>query len=464
MPALRERGESMQANHGELGGTQEGAGRPFLDVAEQFGDTLDALRDLHASVNPATFELEPAQRTPGIMERVSGLPKDKAELLATWLEETRRRPPDVAPEPRGMFGPRLDPKDEQALTQIFGGPLDPGDLRRLRKHARRGSLPGRRWFLNGSLLTMAIGALEVLVAGARAEHYTLYPKELHGYQFRLDEIQQFASVEDAADRAIARAVDSFGRQPFEKRLRWFGDVGVPYEDCWIDEGALREVFQRRHVVVHNAGRVTRSYLEHVAFEGQEPPQVGDTLDVSSEYLAGAFDQIDAFGSLLAFRAWRHWNPNDAAAVYQIYDRTYELVLSARWAVVRKLAAAGREAAGFSEETRWVFRVNEWLAYKRLGEFELVRNDVEQWDTSALDDRFRMFRAALLDDLDGAFRFGTVAVRQREIGDALDEFPLLDEMRDDPRFEELRRQVPEDAPSGYVIEPLADEERTEIRAK
>jgi hypothetical protein len=117
-------------------------------------------------------------------------------------------------------------------------------------------------------------------------------------------------------------------------------------------------------------------------------------------------------------------------------RTYEMMLFERWVPVQKICSYGCvvESSGSLKE---VFRANEWLAHKRLGNFTSVEADVQAWDVSALQDRFRFARFALLDDMQGSFRVAERLLAGGEITPKLlAAWPLLKEFREDERFEPL----------------------------
>jgi hypothetical protein len=123
------------------------------------------------------------------------------------------------------------------------------------------------------------------------------------------------------------------------------------------------------------------------------------------------------------------------------------MLDGSWEAVRKLCEIGKHMS-CDADLRTIFRANEWLAIKRLGQFEDVRADVENWDTSALELRFKFVQAALLDELDTAFAMAEQLLERGEITtNALFEWPVLSELREDERFEALAPSASTTNPSG-----------------
>jgi hypothetical protein len=241
---------------------------------------------------------------------------------------------------------------------------------------------------------------------------------------------------DAEEESIAREVEEFLRQEgFKQWTEWYDRVtGLVCRGYALDFSELQEAFQRRHLIVHNAGLVSRQYLSYLA-DNAEGLKVGQRLPVDDDYLVRAFDQLDAFGTLLLVGAFSKWEPGREETAYLwLVEHCYGSMLAGRWPVVRKLASYGKLLEYPEAASKFVFQVNEWLAFKRLGEFTTVREDVEAWDTSALGLSFRVAKSALLDELDQCFQLAIEAVRAGEIGEtSLIEWPLLEEMREDPRF-------------------------------
>lgn len=73
----------------------------------------------------------------------------------------------------------------------------------------------------------------------------------------------------------------------------------------------------------------------------------------------------------------------------------------------------------------------------------VRQEVEQWNVDALTMRYKIAKAALLDDFDKLGALIPKGVRTRDISSAdLKQFPLFRALREEPLFLDLLRDAEE----------------------
>lgn len=441
----------------------------FVAVAHQFWDTVDSLREVHRAIGPYVAELDTKRLSPEELVAVQGMVPAKQARLA----EVIRRMTEAEADDESRDGEKetqaagseseeaneLTEDDRRFLEEEFGeGPSRMALDRVLFKMRRLGLSPDRKWLLNGSLLTMGVGTFEVMVGALRARRHDLHPDTLEREtaEFSLDDLEGFGSISEAEEDLIRRRVDDFLRNgSLTDWLDWFDRVtGLNSRGYAIDIEVVEEAFQRRHVIVHNAGRVSRAYLARSKEGDSADIKLGKPLPVPDEYLTRVFAELDALGTLMIVGAWSKWEPDDETrAMFWLFDHTYESVLAGHWRVTRKLASYGKRLKGIPEGPQLVYQVNEWLANKRLSEFDEVRAEVEQWNTGVLDPRFKLAKCALLDQLDEAFTIAEQAVAAGVLGEeALVEWPLLDEMRQDARFDALLAAVRPEAGSGHVIGP------------
>lgn len=189
-------------------------------------------------------------------------------------------------------------------------------------------------------------------------------------------------------------------------------------------------------MVHNSGRVSRLYLQRLDGRGKLPA-LGNVLPVTQRYLEAALDELDTLGTLLATAVrCKLWSIEREGAIAVLYQRSFDLMVQGRWMAVRKMCNWARDKDS-TASLQEVFQANEWLAHKRLDNFAEVKQSVENWDVTALHDRFRFAQHVLLDDFDRAF---PVATRLLKSGDLsakdLASWPMLDEFRKDPRYEAM----------------------------
>jgi hypothetical protein len=412
---------------------------------KRFTTTIDTLRELHAAASPRAAELDARALTPEALAAVTALTRQRRDQLAAFLGrfgEPHRIEIGPPPSPEERDG--VNEELSRELNDIFRD--NPAAQREWGKLMRDSALaPRKRAVLNGAVLTMAVSAFEVLLGGLATDYYLIHPGALGGErEFSLADLEAFDSVADAREASVANRVESLLRGSLEDWEAWLDKaLHLKVENLAIDHDELREVFQRRHVIVHNAGRASRRYIKLAP--GGDHVQLDSDLPVTDDYLETALDGLETLGNLLSAGAWSKALPHqEEAALSELHDEIFDLMVEGRWRAVEKLSSVG-ELLDCSDSLKLVFRANRLLAMKRIQGTEVMRAKLNEWDTSALAPAFKLVAAALDDDFDRAFEIaedlaGTPFLSQT----ALTTWPVLEEMRLDPRFEALLERYENEA--------------------
>ncbi|SDC90730.1 hypothetical protein SAMN05660690_2867 [Geodermatophilus telluris] len=309
--------------------------------------------------------------------------------------------------------------------------------------------------LNASLLTSAVSNFEVLISNLIKQFLRERPDALRGddSKYSLAEVSAYESLEEFRDYAADRYAEGVLRGSFDDWMNWFDkQLKIKLHDVSATSSGLREVFQRRHLFVHNGGRVNRLYLSKLP-ELKSPPAIDTQLNVDPAYLSSAIDDLTAAGTILTtlivrklFTAVDHEHPADSMAS----DVAYEFLRSARWSVVITLTSALSDACT-SDYTRYVMKVNGWIARKRLNGVEAIRSEVDAWQVSALAPRFRLARLALLDRTEEAHDLAQTLLEQNELEQAAwESWPLLQEIRDFAATTRAQSEVKQELQSATAV--------------
>jgi hypothetical protein len=413
----------------------------FLEPFRVFHASMDAVVDLHELITPHVAGIEAERFTSAVQQTFDGLDKDQMKLIGEFLNVMAEASQAVA---------EGDEKDLEAFAETYQPKLDKvqrelgdkaGAMLDLLSAVNSVTVgPTRGALLRGGLLTTAIGALEVLIAGIARAYYIARPEALGDEpKFSLKDLQEFDSLDDAREEAIASRVDSLVHGDLGDWKQWFEkNPKVLLENLALDFPTLLEVFQRRHVIVHNGGRVSRLYLKRMPGATKDLPELGAELPVDAEYLKRAFAEIEVVGDLLAVGTWsKCWPEEEGYAARELHDRSYDLMTDGDWQAVEKLASLG-QLMDADASLKMINQLNEWLAIKRLNRLSGdIEQEVRAWDTSALAPRFKFVHAVLTDDLDAAFEMAPILLEREELTRRdLMEWPVLAELRDDPRFTAL----------------------------
>jgi hypothetical protein len=293
--------------------------------------------------------------------------------------------------------------------------------------------------VNRSMLITAVAAFETLLTQVLARQFELFPGLVgrSEMQFSLADLEAFGSIEDARAAAIERRVESIMAGDFDEWESWLtNNAKISLSELCIDRAEVIEVFQRRHVAVHNDGRASRAYINKTK---REVP-INQRLPVDKAYLNGALDALDVLGVALACVARAKWIKEEKdGAAEALHGVSYDLLERERHAACVKLADVGCGLEAGSDWLRRAMQVNAWIARKEMAGSETIRDEVLAWDVSALAPEFALARAVLLEDLDAAFEMlpGLLDSSAPVSVGTLEDWPLYAPLRGDPRYEELR---------------------------
>ena len=291
----------------------------------------------------------------------------------------------------------------------------------------------------------SFGQFEVLIADIAHQFFKCAPQALDAEEkvLSLSDLQEFGSVEAALDYLVEREIDRLLAKPVQGWAQFFeGRMNIQFQSMAWDWEMFKEIIQRRHIIVHTDGRISRRYLQYVSPELVEEyfgadTKIGQTTRLDRDYVERALDHLEILGTLLCCTAWVKLDKQslpqfEVTLSAWVYDR----LLEGRWAMALTMAREGENSKKLSHSTRLICRVNTWLCLKRIGRFDEVKEEVEAFDDSALELRFRCVRLAILDreaelfDLLEASEGGSLDHK------AWHEWPVFSEIREKSRFTEL----------------------------
>jgi hypothetical protein len=268
--------------------------------------------------------------------------------------------------------------------------------------ARAGTQEPSTPLFMSSLLTTLVGDYEVFIASLARAVVTRHPGSLDSSErtFTWRDISAHSTLEELKAQVIEKAVDDLLRESSEGWMKFFETkyrLAIP---PLARTPELLEVFQRRHVIVHNGGRVSRLYMEHTS-KIESPPNIGDRLSVDLEYFQKAADMLCIVALALVHNVARKLLPKDELAHTEdtITNVPYRLLQDRRYAVTKSIAEHQSLHPFENDYMRLVVQVNGWLAKKRLGEIAQCRAEIESWQTNTLQPIFVLAKHALLDNLE-----------------------------------------------------------------
>jgi hypothetical protein len=255
--------------------------------------------------------------------------------------------------------------------------------------------------LLASLLTAAVSDFEVLFASIVGYFYRVHPEALRSQDSPIpwSEIEQYTTIDDLKSYYIDARVSKLMWQGFEDWMKWAEQqLKIRFHDAALDPDGTTEVFQRRHVIIHNGGRASRQYLAKTSGLARVPA-LDEELRVDRAYLTNSIDKLSVLGISLAHLSMRKLckGQNNHERVDQDINKlVFRLLGQKHWKVAEKVASIALPHMTVEAE-RLALKVNKWIAQERTEGREAIIKEVSSWDVSALSDRFKLARVALLDD-------------------------------------------------------------------
>lgn len=251
-----------------------------------------------------------------------------------------------------------------------------------------------------ALLITAVSQFEVFISQVISSSVKYNPSVLKrsGREFGFSEVLAHHSIEDF----IASAADDYADKIMgESMAKWMayleGAVRAPTD--WVSD-YMNETMQRRHIHVHNGGRVSARYNENVGSRLSQP--LGAHLAVSAEYLIEAIDRMAVvvmYVSQAALFAIFTTNKKgwEEIGLFDIGDPAFHLLSGNRHGVLVPLFEKIGDYA-LDVSAREHLRANCWQARKTIHGLGSVRAEVLAWDISSMNKRFLLARQCLLEDL------------------------------------------------------------------
>lgn len=362
----------------------------------RFEFLMDTSRTIRNELDPKLSELSSKYLEANLSGALEGLSLEASSEFFSYLTE--------------VFDNATPNEDAEGTVQLSfdGGRLYSilGD-RHLANEAFRslqelGRSPNPAVIFRNSMLTQAIGGFELLVSSIMTRRYVDHPEILNEDEsvFSLSDLRSFEDITEATDYLINRRVSNDMRgDGLAGWSKWFlQQVGTRLSEIASDYDAICEAWQRRHIIVHNGGRVSRRYLEMIP-KSCERPQIGTHLSADQDYLADITSQIDCLGTILATKCQKKWKSaeEDRLARHHL-QRSYELMRQDEWYSACLIAETGLQLKSRSQ-TQNSLTANYLTCIRHTSGIEEAKSRAEDWDTSGAKDIYEVVRQVLLGNVE-----------------------------------------------------------------
>lgn len=406
-------------------------------IIKQFKENIDGLRDFVALVEPFLQEKEKEMyktEKENLLPLIIGLSEIENEIQIT--PEIREKIENKV----GKITTNVEENDKGKSVNISFEKQDKDFNKALLKMMKTNY---QKELLYKSSLISLTSTAEWFIYQLFHQYYNLYPFPLEHKDkfFSLDDLKEFTTIEDAKNFLISTKVDKIMRQGFEE---WYESLkkqevfGLKLKQVEKYKNDLTEIFQRRHLLVHNGGIANEFYLQKVAAEKTKGVKKGENIFLSKEYIESAIDTIEFCFLLISFELWQKIDKDNIEKRCDVInDFILDYIENEKYKNAENLANFYCAEKGLKEHFTLVGQLNYWQSIKWQGRFNDIKQEVMQADYSAKEALFKAGYYAICDNKDLFFINLDEALKNKKlkIEDAKT-WPIFKEMRKEKEFEEL----------------------------
>lgn len=260
------------------------------------------------------------------------------------------------------------------------------------------------------------------------------PGTLSDKTFTLTQLIEAGSIEAAKESLISREVEEIMRGSHADHIAWIDKnlkMNAKLYERWPE---LIEMFERRNLHTHAAGKISGQYLRVCAAAGYDVSdlKVGEFLPVDTDYFKNCVGLYLEFGMMLLQKVWRSISPSESGdAAGKLNTCCFSLIKAKRYKIASSLLKFGLQQVGDqgSEITRKMMIVNYANALKLDKKVKESNSVLDAEDWSASKSVFQLCVAAVRDDVDAVLKLLKPCVEAEDL--------TLENIRDWPAFETLR---------------------------
>ena len=280
-----------------------------------------------------------------------------------------------------------------------------------------------------------------LISDLMHNYFRSFPKLLESgsVNLSLEELNLSKTVKEAKAYLISKHIEHLMYKNLEEQINYFEEnLHIKCQEH-IDWIKIAEAKERRNLLVHNNGLVSRRYLQRFKAKMYHPNnkslKEGDLLSINNEYFNRTLDEILISGIIFGQECWRKWHPKDLeSADTDLIERIYKLLLEKKWELAQRLSHYGRNSKVFNDAKQLIYDFNYCLCLKSLGKSEELNRELNNIDVSSLNPYLLLGYYALKKDASNFYKSlrNTLGAFDLE-KELLLEWPIVQELRDDKNF-------------------------------
>ena len=253
------------------------------------------------------------------------------------------------------------------------------------------------------------------------------------------DLVRIGTVEEARIFLIDEYTEELLKQSFkywvdeiEKRIK-LKIKSIPFLNNDLEK--IFEVFQRRHLLIHNNGVINSLYLSKVHPDLVIGLQKDDQIDIDKNYIVQSIDIFRRFGIVLSYNYAEKKHRDYKDKLFSKFNSllltpSNQKCLGSRW-IYKKVS----NESTYDHESVLIAKINYFLSFVHRDDFDKVKSEVEAFNVATLSSEYKMAKYILLEKFDIAlenFKVYCTTLSDNEIIQTID-WPLIKVARKAPEF-------------------------------
>lgn len=260
----------------------------------------------------------------------------------------------------------------------------------------------------------------------------------------LSEIEEFETIEDFKNYYIDKDISNLTYKGLKDIYSWFQKrLSVDeFESILYENESVIEIIQRRHIFVHNGGKVTRQYLR--LSKNPFSLSLDQKLTLSTEYIAKTVDTLQLVGVKTLFMVWYSQNKSESLFT-EINDYAFKSIKADNYVMATNILEFGlsldRSRKVLKDDMFRMLSLNLAQAYKWSKQEKKCSELLKSADWTAVEDKYKLGFFCLSDDFINASKVMTTIGSNGTVknNDYL-EWPIFKEFRKSNEFQKTYKAV------------------------
>lgn len=289
--------------------------------------------------------------------------------------------------------------------------------------------------LGESLLIMLLIKFEDAISGLYRYLLKTYPQAyLSSKSITYSELVSLESnIDDIKNRFIDKEVEDFMRSPLSD---WYKSFESKQKACFCFDNnefeVFKEIYYRRNIIVHNQGIVNEVYLNSIC---ESDKKIGERLFVDKEYLINAFYATKKV-LIGTFYGLKKTSENYESLYKYLNDYGYNCLVNKEWDLAEYIFKLLLQDDKQQKADIICEKINLWISVKNSKGLDVIKQDIEKLDISALNSQFIVAKYALLDDYDNVSNTLEDEINKSIPVYCVKEWPLFNQYRESAQFHEF----------------------------